>query len=197
MLTEVEEELEVWSESTEEKESTQPYHVAVNAVNCLSNDLGEKTVLVPFSSLVQACVKSPRWQERHAGFMVMGLIAEACKESMAKNMTEAMTLACQGVADPEPRVRYAGLSCLGLLLTELAPKAQKKFHGELLPVLLRLMREEQMLKLQTHAVSTVINFVNGLSTQDDEEESEEDSVIKHYSNELFQTLVALLKRGIE
>ena len=58
----------------------------------------------------------------------MGLIAEACKESMSKNMADAIKLACPGVSDQNVRVRYAGLSCLALLLTELAPKAQKKFH---------------------------------------------------------------------
>lgn len=55
--------------------------------------------------------------------MLMGLIAEAGKESMLKNMDEAMKVACSGIVDENPRVRYAGLSCLALLLTELAPKA--------------------------------------------------------------------------
>ena len=55
--------------------------------------------------------------------MLMGLIAEACKESMLKGMGEAMMMACAGVMDVNVRVRYAGLSCLALLLTELAPKA--------------------------------------------------------------------------
>jgi len=40
-----------------------------------------------------------------------------------KNMDEAMKLACNGIVDENPRVRYAGLSCLALLLTELSPKA--------------------------------------------------------------------------
>jgi hypothetical protein len=47
---------------------------------------------------------------------------------MMKNMDEAMKLACQGIMDQNVRVRHAGLSCLALLLTELAPKAQKKYH---------------------------------------------------------------------
>ena len=55
--------------------------------------------------------------------MLMGLIAESCKESMMKSMDDAMKVACVGVMDENPRVRYAGLSCLALLLTELAPKA--------------------------------------------------------------------------
>jgi len=55
--------------------------------------------------------------------MLMGLIAEACRESMTKNMNEAMVMACKGVVDTNIRVRHAGLSCLALLLTELSPKA--------------------------------------------------------------------------
>jgi hypothetical protein len=31
--------------------------------------------------------------------MLMGLIAEACKESMSKNMADAIKLACQGLID--------------------------------------------------------------------------------------------------
>lgn len=107
--------------------------------------------------------------------MVMGLIAEACKESMSKNMAEAMKMACMGIMDENLRVRYGGLSCLALLLTELAPKAQKKYHQELMPVLLKMMSTESLIKMQTHAVSTVINFANGLHSGDDEEEGGEES----------------------
>jgi len=39
-----------------------------------------------------------------------------------------------------------------------------------MPVLLKAMKEESMIKLQCHAVSTVINFAKGLL--DDEEEDE-------------------------
>lgn len=94
----------------------------------------------------------------------MGLIAEACRASMLKSMNDAVVLACRGLMDPEPRVRYAGLSCLALLLTELAPGAQKKYHSELMPALLKMMREEPLIKMQSHAVSATINFVNGLNT---------------------------------
>jgi ABC-type xylose transport system permease subunit len=96
--------------------------------------------------------------------MLMGLIAEACKESMIKNMDEAMKIACAGIIDENIRVRYAGLSCLALVLTELSPKAQKKYHGELMPVLMKMMIEESLLKVQTHTISTIINFAKGLES---------------------------------
>ena len=62
-----------------------------------------------------------------------------------------------------------------------------------MPVLIKMMKEEELIKMQTHAVSTVINFVNGLQSQDDDEEQDEsnngDLIIKQYSEELFGTLV--------
>ena len=79
--------------------------------------------------------------------MLMGLIAESSKESMMKNMDEAMKVACAGIMDENLRVRYAGLSCLALLLTELAPKAQKKYHAELIPVLMKMMATENIIKV--------------------------------------------------
>lgn len=101
----------------------------------------------------------------------MGLISESCKETLLKNMSDAMQLACAGVVDENARVRCAGLSCLALLLTELAPKAQKKYHTELLPVLMKMMSGETLIKIQTHAVSTLINFVRGLNEEEDDEEN--------------------------
>ena len=65
MLTEVEEDMDVWASTPEEKEGavghTDPHHVAINAINCLSNDLGEKAVFGVFSGLIQQCVKATQW----------------------------------------------------------------------------------------------------------------------------------------
>ena len=132
--------------------------------------------------------------------MLMGLIAESCKDSMMKNMEEAMRIACMGVMDAEARVRYAGLSCLALLLTELSPKAQKKYHTQLMPVLIKMMNEETMMKMQCHAVSTVINFAKGLLNEDNEEDDENtngDKIMQVYSENLFETLVKLLKKALD
>lgn len=62
MLAEVEEDNQIWAESIEEKDgavsSTDPHNVAINAINCLSNDLGEKTIMAPCSGLIQTLIKS-------------------------------------------------------------------------------------------------------------------------------------------
>ena len=114
-----------------------------------------------------------------------------------KNMDEAMKLACNGIIDENPRVRYAGISCLALLLTELSPKAQKKYHSELMPVLMNMMKSEGILKLQTHAVSATINFARGLNTEEEEEEEVDGAkIMALYATPLFDNLVTLLEKGI-
>ena len=132
--------------------------------------------------------------------MLMGLIAEACKDSMKKNMGEAMQMSCAGMIDPNMRVRYAGLSCTALILTELSPKAQKTFHSELVPMLVKMMGSESILKMKTHSVSTMINFVRGfVNEEEDEEHNESNSgtkIMSMYSSDLFLALIALLKEGI-
>lgn len=64
MLTEVEEEFDTWAQTQEEKEasSTDPYSTAVNAINRLSMDLGEKTILATSTGLIQNFVKSADWK---------------------------------------------------------------------------------------------------------------------------------------
>ena len=54
MLTEVEEDMDTWATSTEEKEVglNDPYNTAINAINKLSVDLGEKTVMAACSGLI-------------------------------------------------------------------------------------------------------------------------------------------------
>jgi hypothetical protein len=128
--------------------------------------------------------------------MLLGLISEACKDSMTKNMEEAMKTACSGLMDGNVRVRFAGLSCTALLLTELSPKAQKKFHAELIPALLKMMNNEELLKMKTQAVSTMINFVRGFIVEDDNEEDENtnaNKIMEIYSKDVFITLINLLK----
>ena len=77
------------------------------------------------------------------------MIADTCGEMFRKNIDEIMKMSASGLLDPHPRVRYEALTSLGLLLTELAPDAQKKYHDQLIMVILKMMNDEQLIKLRT------------------------------------------------
>ena len=66
---------------------------------------------------------------------------------MMANMDDVMQTACKSLQDENVRVRYSGLSCLALVLTELSPVAQQKYHAELIPALLNIIQSEQTLKV--------------------------------------------------
>jgi len=90
------------------------------------------------------------------------MIADTCGEMFRKNIDEIMKMSASGLLDMHPRVRYEALTSLGLLLTELAPDAQKKYHDQLIMVILKMMNDEQLIKLRTQATSAMVNFVRGL-----------------------------------
>jgi len=55
---------------------------------------------------------------RQAGYLALGYISEPCKKIFAKNLEDIMRMSASGVEDDHPRVRFAGLTCLGLMLCE-------------------------------------------------------------------------------
>ena len=47
--------------------------------------------------------------------------------------------------------------------------AQKKYHADLVPALLAILQNEEVLKTQTQAVVCMVAFVQGLIEEDDNE----------------------------
>ena len=83
---------------------------------------------------------------------------------------------------------------------ECAPVAQSKTHAEVMPVLIKLMLEEPLLKMQTQAASTVQSFVAGLLNEDEEEDDsgiDAKEILSPYCKSLLQALVVLLQKGIQ
>lgn len=67
-----------------------------------------------------------------------------------------------------------------------------------MPVLLKMMNEESLMKMKTHTVSAIINFAKGLLVDDEEgEEGSTDKIMESYSSVLFENLIALLKKAID
>jgi len=81
------------------------------------------------------------------GFLFLGMISEACKKSFKQNLDDVAKMSVSGFASPNPRVRYEALTSTGLLLNDLSPNFQTKFHQDLVPALIKMMNEEQSLKM--------------------------------------------------
>ena len=202
MLTEVEEDNEEWAQKIEGEDTTGTdiHTSAISAIGRLSLDMKENFMLDAVKPVFAESFTHADWKVRQAGYLTFGLIAESCKDYMKANMDHAMQTACKGLQDENARVRYSGLSCLGLVLTELSPIAQTKFHQELMPALLNIMQNEKILKIQTHAISCMINFTKGLIQEDENEINDtkkSSDILNLYADSLFQNLHVNLEKGIK
>lgn len=130
------------------------------------------------------------------------MISDTCGETFRKNMDEIMKMSASGLLDEHPRVRYEALTSLGLLLTELAPDAQKTFHSELIGVLIKLMQEEKLIKLRTQATSATLNFVRGLIEEEtdaetDKSQKENAKILLPYASTLVDTISTLFQQSLD
>lgn len=83
-----------------------------------SRSIGEKTILACSSDLIKEAITNEDWKVRVAGYFFLGFLSESCKAAFLQNLEEIMRMAASGVVDQNPRVKYAGISCLGLMLSE-------------------------------------------------------------------------------
>lgn len=202
MLSEVEEDNQVWAETIDGEDETgnNTHSAALAAISRLSLDMKENFVLEACKPVFAESFTHQDWKIRQAGYLTFGLIAESCKDYMKANLDNAMQTACKALQDENVRVRYSGLSCLALVLTELSPVAQLKFHSELIPALLNIIQNEQILKVQTHAISCMINFTSGLIQEDETELTDtkkSSEILNLYSDQIFTSLLQNLEKGIK
>jgi hypothetical protein len=205
MMTEIEfpteEETEDWANEIDEDELTKNdvHTIAKQAIARLSSALGEKTTMKLTGDLIQKAIMDPDFKTKIAGYNFMGLICEPCNKVMTTNINDAVITSCKGIADDNTRVRYAGLTCFALLVTEVSPLVQKKYHGEVFPKIIEMMRSEKYLKMKTHATSAMLNLVAGL-IQEDEDEIEEtvnsSSILDNYLTDLLSVSASLLEESI-
>lgn len=65
MLTEVDDDIKEWAESQEEGETaSDAHHVAIQGINRLASELGEKTVMLTCTPIIQQLVRSANWKDR-------------------------------------------------------------------------------------------------------------------------------------
>lgn len=122
------------------------------------------------------------------------MVSDTCSEAFKKNMDDVMKMSAAGLMDAHPRVRYQAMTALGLLLNELQPTAQKKYHADLMNALLSLMVQEEYIKMKTQATSCMVNFVRGLINADETEEYDEEAkkencqILYPYATKLVETI---------
>ena len=106
------------------------------------------------------------------GFIALGMVSTPCKGEF-KNMLEDVTkMSVSGLMNPHPRVRHAALHSTACLCIDLAPHLQGKFVNDLLPALIKMVNEEESLRLQYKASACMTSFIGGLFNDEEVEDDE-------------------------
>ena len=204
MITEVPfaDDLKAWAEENEEEvvTRTDPHGVAREALIRFARIIGEQVTIEASSELIKQGIIDSDWKRKQAAYYFLGYIAESCKKIFSKNLEETMKMAASGVVDEHPRVQYAGLTCLGLMLTEQSPQAQKMFHSEIMPQLMKIMSSDSLIKIKTQATSAAVSFVRELIQVDEneiEETEKETSAIEDYVDELLSLCAKLFTEALD
>ena len=202
LVTECEEDMDVWIQTLEDEQGTgsDAYSTGVNAIARLSVQMKEKFTIDACSSLVESCLSQADWKVRQAGFIAFGLIAEACREWFKQNLDQVMSKVCSGIQEDHVRVKYARLTALSLIIAQLSPQVQYKFHQELVPALLQITKNEKEPKVKTQALSCLYYFVKGLiqeDTMDLVEDKKSSDILHAYSDDLSAQLIENLTLSVD
>jgi hypothetical protein len=214
MTEEVEnkDDLAEWSIEEEDTEVVQndPYSLGKDLLNRASVSLGSEAVMPVMLQVIPVLLNgSAEWTKQHTGILAIGVIAEGCHKHFEANLAELLSFVLPYTQSQNPRLRWAALTTLGLLLTEFEPTIQLNFHSEVMPRLLTCMTEcanylqtpsaseelavysRAMLRVSTQAAACLINYSRGLN-----DEVDVTAPLTQYANALFGALANLLNIGM-
>ena len=205
MMTEVDyaDNIDGWYELQDEElqAKNDPCSVASEGLQRMSVFLGEKTTLLCSTNIIKAAIDSQNWKEQFMGYRFLGMISEACKKSFTKNIDEIVKMGVSGLIVDNPRIKYESLQATGLLLNDLKPTIQTKYHADLVPAFVKMMNSEPKLKLQTQATACMTSFVKGLIddevAEDSETQQKNKKVLLPYTEQILDSIGMLLQKSID
>lgn len=196
--------IEAWNKVTEEDEKDLElmFYGARDGISRLSVDLGGKFFAETATPYVKKYLSSDNWIENHSGFFIIGYMAQGCAEIFRSNILDLLNYISQGLVNSHPRVIYAALTALGLLVEEIAPTIQKKYHSNIVPALCKLMSLTETpnlpIKVRTQACSALVNFLRGMVNKEskDDDHDEAAKIIKPYAGGVLQIISALFENSL-
>jgi hypothetical protein len=162
--------------------------------------IGEGLTLEASSELIRTSIQSEDWRKRWFGYNYLGWITDACKRTFEDNIAETVELAASGVIDSWDSVRYQAIQCIGLMLLDLSPFIQRKYHAEIIPKFLSILETEENLKMINITLEWMVNFVSGLEKfhyPNIEDECINRDIMMNYSGTIFSTFWSWINKALE
>ena len=189
--------LEAWAKIKEEDEPDLEfmfYHIK-SGLERISLDLGGQFFFNSISNYIIQFLQSQNWVEIHAGFAALAFIAEAAKDIYMEKLKEILQYISMGLINDNPRIRYMSLISLGNVLTETAPKPQKQYVNNILPAIVKLLRDEKINKVKSMVCLTLNNFLAGLISKN-KNSLNNIEILKPYIKELVDFILNIFEESI-
>ncbi|XP_078182025.1 uncharacterized protein LOC144575680 isoform X1 [Carex rostrata] len=104
--------------------------------NALSAALGGDFLVPVLIKLLPAFLESSDWKERHAALFFLKEIANGCAEAMKENLEQFKNMVVQLLYDNHPRVKWAALIAMHVILVDLKPDLEAQYRGRIFPILI-------------------------------------------------------------
>ena len=170
MMTELDNafDLEAWNLEGPESQVVlnEPFSLGKDLLSRLACYL-EESMFTHAMQIIQAHLDAEHWARKHSGILALGMIADGCKELLKPLLSGMFPKVLSFCFDENPRLVWAGITCLGLLCSEFEPELQRFYHPQIVPAILNGLKNPKS-KVQTQAASCMINYCKGLLIEDND-----------------------------
>merc|ERR1719195_864330 len=130
----------------------------------LAEEISTKKFLPILLPKIEQLLSNNNWVCKHAGLVA---IAQTCEliSGAGVNKDELFERCASFIKDPNYRVRYATVHCLGIMCTDFGKKFVNKWHNHILNVFMSAMDDKVNPRQQAHAAICVVNLAERLSTK--------------------------------
>ncbi|CAN3375996.1 hypothetical protein DIURU_003228 [Diutina rugosa] len=161
------------------------YDAARQALDRVALRLGGQTLAAPLVRYLPEMAQSSEWRQRQAALMALSSAAEGCVDVLMDQIDSLLDMVIPLVADPHPRVQYAGCNALGQMSTDFANVVQLSFGHRILPPLISHLTNKSVPRVQAHAAAALVNF----------SEAAPKEVLEPYLDQVLSNLLGLLQNS--
>jgi hypothetical protein len=121
----------------------------------LTDVVSSKEAFPLLAGIFQTLLSSSDWKQKHVALSAISQMSDNSINTVLKNMPAFLQAVCSLCIDAHPRVRWAAVSALGVLLSE-APVIMKHHHANILPILIQVMSDSSF-RVRARGAQALIN----------------------------------------
>ena len=123
------------------------------------------------------------WECQYFAFYVLGNYARY--DQKISKVEKIFKILFNATTSPQPYLRFSAIHCINVFCDNYSPSFQTQNIKELIPLLVNLIKKENILRIQCEIISTLISFIQFTKSED----------LKPYVKELLELLFTLFKQN--